>query len=185
SEEINLKEIFTEGKYSDKISIEDDVKYTLDNNLNIKILKASTSLQEDSEVIKRAALLPTVAFQFDYGVSSKIGFNEAFKSENQSWNATIAVNYDIFSWGENLNKLQRAKNETAKAKESEKNSITNIEIAVRNSYLNLLKYDKMIDSKNKSYLSAKENYEIYKEKLDVGIISTTDFLTAESNLRKA
>ncbi len=183
SEEINLKDVQVEGSYSKKASIEGDLNFARENNLNIKKLKIGSQLQKDSEVITRAALMPNVAFVFDYGAKNKTSLDDTLKSENLNWTATLAVNYDIWSWGKNVNKFERAKNETSKVIESEKNSVNNIEIGIRNSYLTLIRYDKIMESKNKSYISAKENYEIYKEKLDAGIISTTDFLEAESNLR--
>lgn len=177
SEEINLKDVQVEGSYSKESFNRRRFELARENNLNIKKLKIGSQLQRRWSYNK-SCTYAECCFCIWLRAKNKTSLDDTLKSENLNWTATLAVNYDIWSWGKNVNKFERAKNETSKVIESEKNSVNNIEIGIRNSYLTLIRYDKIMESKNKSYISAKENYEIYKEKLDAGIISTTDFLEA-------
>ena len=184
SEEIVLKDLTLPGNMESKINLEEDIAYAKENNLNIKMFKIGTKLQKASEAIDRAALLPTVNFQLEYGKESE----ELSKSTDigeWGWRATVAVNYDIWYWGKNKNKYDRTKNETEKTIQNEKNSVNNIELSIRNNYLELLRIEKTIEAKKKAVDSSKENFEIEREKLQYQMVTATDFLSAETRYRKA
>lgn len=183
-EPIELKEFQDNSPKASEINLSEDIAYAKENNLNIKIVKIGTRLKEASEVMDRAALLPQVNFQFNYGKEDP-ELSKSMDIGEWNWGATVAVNYDIWYWGKNKNKYERAKNETVKVKEDEKNYLNNIELSVRNGYLEILRIEQTIAAKEKLVASAKENFEIERERMVNALITSTDFLQAENRYRKA
>jgi outer membrane protein len=167
-----------------EINLEEDIAYAKENNLNIKMMKIGTRLQKASETIDRAALLPKVNFQFDYGKEDE-NLSKSVNLGEWGWSATVAVNYDIWYWGKNKNKYDRTKNETAKTIETEKNAVNNIELSIRNNYLELIRIENTIEGKKKAVESSKENFEIESARMQNALITSTDFLASENRYRKA
>jgi outer membrane protein TolC len=185
SEELKLisEELFVVSPSA--INFEQELAYAKENNVDIKMLKILTKLQKSSEVIDRADLLPKVGFTFSYGNGQQgmYELSDSFDGDNMQWSAGIGVSMSLWDWGKNRDKYKRAKNETQKVKNSEEDSIKNIEIGVYNNYLELVRLDKLIKSKEKALESAKENYDLEKEKFKERLITATDFLDAENQLR--
>jgi len=184
-ETIELKKEEYEVIMADAINFEEDLQYAETNNDNIKMVRIATKLQKSSEVIDRAELLPKVGFEFSYGnsQSSKLGLSDSFKSDNMSWNAGIGVSMTLWDWGKNYDKLKRAKNETEKTKNTEKDTVKDILIGIRSSYMDLIRLQKLIEAKKEAVESAEENYKLEKEKFEARLITATDFLEAENQVR--
>lgn len=184
SEDIDLKAIDLYEDMSGKINLDKDIEFARENNLNAKIIKLSTRLKEASEVVDRANLLPQVNLQLSYGKDDE-KLDNSISVSDWEWKGSVVVSYDIWYWGKNMNKYQRAKNETVKAKEDERNNLNNIELGVRSRYLEIIRLEKTISAKEKALESAKENYEIEKERFENGLVTSNDFLAVENKYRKA
>lgn len=186
AETIELKTEEHDFKWTEDINFEEDIEYARQNNIDIKMTEIASKLQKSSEVIQRADLLPKVGLNFNYGNGqSAVALSDSFKSDNISWSAGVGVSMTIWDWGKNYDKLKRAKNETTKVKNTEKDVNKSILIGVRSSYMELVKLQKLIEAKQEAVESAEENYKLEKEKFEARIITATDFLDAENQVRNS
>ncbi|MGM0508307.1 MAG: TolC family protein [Fusobacteriota bacterium] len=185
SEPIELVDLELEDmKYDSELN--GDVKYAMDNNLNLKLLDINMKIKKEQEKITRANLLPKINLQFEYKnpETEMFTLEDSIKINDWTWQAGISFNINLWDWGKNLDKLSETKNKTEKFKNEKKNNEENIKLGIRSKYYELERLEKLLNSKEKAYDSAKENYLIEKEKLDENISTATDFLEAENRLRK-
>ncbi len=182
-EELVLKKETIPVEETAKIDFKKDMEYAKEINLSIKTANITSKLKKSSEVIDRADLLPKVMFSFNYGnIKGPVKLDDSLKDENMNWNAAISVSMDLWDWGKNYDKYKRVKNETEKTRNTEKDITNNIIIGIKSSYLELLKIEKLIEAAKESVESSQENYILQKEKFEAGLISSTDFLSAENQM---
>lgn len=170
----------------DNINYEDDLLYTLENNIQVQMAKLGKELTEASETISRAKLLPSVAFQGTYGNQSFVpDFEDSIDPDNYEWSVGINFSWNVFSFGKNINGLSIAKNDTEKARLDEELTKENIELLLKSTYLNVLQLDKQILAAQNAVTNSEENYRLQKKKYDNQMITSIEFLSAENNLRNS
>ncbi len=185
TEELNLLKEEREVLMAEEINLEKDMEYALENNDDIEMVKIITKLKKSSEVIDRAELLPKIGFTFNYGNLESQELSDSFKNENINWTAGVGVKMTLWDWGKNYDKLKRSKNETVKNKNNEGDVVQEILIGIRSTYKNLFRLQKLIEAKEEAMVSAEENYKLEKEKFAARLITATDFLEAENQLRSS
>lgn len=170
----------------DNINYEDDLLYTLENNIQLQMARLGKELTEASETISRAKLLPSVAFQGTYGNQSFVpDFEDSIDPDNYEWSVGINFSWNVFSFGKNINGLSIAKNDTEKARLDEELTKENIELLLKSTYLNVLQLDKQILAAQNAVTNSEENYRLQKKKYDNQMITSIEFLSAENNLRNS
>lgn len=185
--EITLSPITFNDININNIDFDNDLNNALKNSLNIKIAETNTILTKASETIERANFMPTVALQVNYGNASVIkgSPSNALDEKNIGFTTTISFSGTLFDWGKNIDSYKAVKNNTEKAELDEQSSKNSLELGIKNAYLELLRLDKLINSKNKALESSTENYKLQKQRYENQLINANDFLKAENNLRKA
>lgn len=170
----------------DNINYENDLLYTLENNIQVQMARLGKELTEASETISRAKLLPSVAFQGTYGNQSFVpDFEDSIDPDNYEWSVGINFSWNVFSFGKNINGLSIAKNDTEKARLDEELTKENIELLLKSTYLNVLQLDKQILAAQNAVTNSEENYRLQKKKYDNQMITSIEFLSAENNLRNS
>lgn len=181
SEEIKLKEInIVEENIQDR-NFDEDIEYGIENSVDAKIAKLSTLIQKGSETIEKSDLLPEVDASLSYG-SSEYTVSDSLSNDEWEWKATLSFSFDLWDWNVDRNELKRAKNETKKMEETEKDTLKNIELSIRSEYLELFRLAILLEAKNEALESSEENYRLEKERYSEGLISTIDFLAAKNSL---
>lgn len=186
-EELTLDKNIDKNIDISDIDYERDLKYALDNNINLKMAKISKELTKSSEVINRAKLLPSVTLQGTYGNLNTPydSIDKSLDPDNMSWSVGVNFSYNIFSFGKNMDGWKAAKNDTEKAAIDEGSAIENIELALKSSYLNLQVMSKQVEASKNAVTKSEENYRLQKQRYENRMITSLEFLSAENNLRNA
>ena len=186
-EDIDLKNIEIENSDIDSIDFDKDLQNALNNSISMQMAKINTTLTKASETIERANFMPSVNLQVNYGNTSVIKGTPADALENKNLNfvTTLSFSGTLFDWGKNIDSYKAVKNNTKKSELDEKTSRDNLELGIKSTYLELIRLDKLINSKVKALESATENYKLQKQRYENQLINASDFLKAENNLRKA
>ncbi|BDU49928.1 TolC family protein [Haliovirga abyssi] len=182
SETIELKDISIKENQEKILNIDEGIKIAKENGTDVKLVKIGTEFQEMNTKLKRADLFPTIAFNF--GIENSSTDIEGIK-DKWNWSGTIMFSYNLFDFGNSQDEYRKSKNELKISKNSEKNSLEQLEIGIRNSYYELEISKKLIKAKEQALASSKEQYELDKGRHIAGLITTTDFLKSENNLRQS
>jgi outer membrane protein len=124
--------------------------------------------------------MPRVAATYTY---SRAG--EDPDVEDDSWEAGIGLNWNIFQGGGsywNYNKAQYTSTKVGYLLESLKNVVT---LEVKNSYLNVLEAQARLQVAEKTIAQAQENFRIEKDRYNLQVSTSTDVLRAEALLSQA
>jgi len=178
------QEIELEGlefkKYDlDLIDINEDIRYALLNNKESRISKLNTEIVEEKEKISRADLLPQVNARLAYSAADR---HLEASADKWYWNAGVDVKWRIFDFGKSWNTYTRSKNETKKAQNVERKNLDNLKVKIRTNYIQLVKLNGTVETKEAELEASQENYDLQKRKYNNGIISIIDYLTFEKAL---
>lgn len=185
-EEIVLNDIENLEVDTASIDVDADIEKAKSDNITMQMQKITTDLTEASEVSSRAELMPSVNLSAQYGNLSAVsgGISDAFKDENLSWTIGVTVSGTLFSWGKKVDAYDRAKNNTLNAKYNERIAEENIELGIKSAYLELLRLEKLKEARVKALESSKENFKLQSKSYENQLITSTDFLNAENELRQ-
>lgn len=190
SKNIELKDLNLDNMKKDGGELAKDIKVATKNNLNVKLLEINMDIQKEQEKIARSNLLPKINLQFSYK-SPEISTGKAYeltdsiKFDNWEWRAGISFSLNLWDWGSNVDGVSIEKNNTKKMEYSKKQNENNIKLGIRSVYYEMERLNKLLEAKERGVASAKENYEMEKEKLEEKITTATDFLAAENRLRQS
>ena len=180
--EIELTPI-NEKKYDlDLIDLESDVMSARESNKDSKIARLNVEIAQAEESAAKAEFLPKVDFRFGYG-SEDSRFGDS--AEEWNWNAGVTVNMNIFSFGQDINAYDRAKNNTVKSENLEARTRDDIEVEVRSFYLDLISLKGTVEEQIAAVESAEENLNLEKRRYESGLTDVIDFLQIENSLREA
>jgi outer membrane protein len=104
---------------------------------------------------------------------------------NDSWDVGVALNWKLWDWGNTSSKVDQAEQNVFQAKAEENLMKERIELEVRKYYLSMLSQKDKITASLTALESAKEDYRITKNKFEQHVISSSDFIDAESSLLQA
>jgi outer membrane protein TolC len=102
-----------------------------------------------------------------------------------TWDASIAVSFDVWNWGQTSNQTQQAQAQLQQAQDGMSQLRDGITMEVTSNYLNLNKASESIGLAEKGVKQAEENYRITNDKFKAGIASNSDLLDAEVALLQA
>ncbi|MGL6167518.1 MAG: TolC family protein [Fusobacteriaceae bacterium] len=151
---------------------------------SVKALKAKNNVELAgvNKVVARSAMLPTVNGFGKYGTfTEETNFNDT--TSKAEWRAGVSVNWNVFQFGKDYDKYKASKIEVEKEEINKSISEDNIEISLTTAYLELIRLEKVRDSKYKAMLAAQENFKLDTERYNVGLISTVDYLLSETQMR--
>ncbi|MGL5124036.1 MAG: TolC family protein [Fusobacteriaceae bacterium] len=164
------------------IDFDKDKNQAKEKSIEALIAKNSVDLVGVQKVIVRADMLPKIDAFGKYGT-----FVEEKKYRDSvddgEWRAGISVNWNIFQFGKDYDRYRAKDIEEEREVIKESKVKDEIDLKVTSSYLDILKFEKVKDSKYKAMLASEENYKMDKERYDTGLISTIDFLASENQWR--
>lgn len=180
--EIELAPVDEAGYNLSLIDVDGDVRFARENNRESKIAKLNYEITSIQEAQTRSNFLPQVDLRGGYTAEDR-----SFKGSGRDWqwNVGVSVKMNLFSFGQDMNKYERAKNETKKAENLEAQTRDNIEVQVRSKFLDLVKQEGTVREQEVAVESAKENYTLEKRRHENGLTDVIDFLTIENSLREA
>ncbi|MCU0575450.1 MAG: TolC family protein [Desulfobacterota bacterium] len=162
------------------IPFDQSLQTAFENRQEIKTTKLQLDNAEKGITIARSAFMPRVAATYTY---SRAG--EDPDVEDDSWEAGIGLNWNIFQGGGsywNYNKAQYTSTKVGYLLESLKNVVT---LEVKNSYLNVLEAQARLQVAEKTIAQAQENFRIEKDRYNLQVSTSTDVLRAEALLSQA
>ncbi|OQY08281.1 MAG: hypothetical protein B6I28_04910 [Fusobacteriia bacterium 4572_132] len=182
-EKIELKDILIDPNIEEGFDLEKDIKIAKTEGIDANLVKMGSEFQKMNVKLEKSKLYPTVGFNFS--LENSATELDRVSKEEWGWKGTIAFSYNLFDFGDTKDDYKKAKNELKISKNNEENTLKNLEIGIRNSYYEFEISKKVIVAKEKALKSSKEQYELEKGRHEAGIITTTDFLKSENNLRQA
>jgi len=133
--------------------------------------------------VEKSGYRPQVAlfanYLWDRGTQNAVG------EWVDSWNLGIALELDIWNWGETGYRVQKASHQKEEIEKQYALLHRSIELEVKDSYLNLETSGKQIVSSKKSLEKAEENLRVTRILYKEGMATTTDVLDAQSGLATA
>lgn len=179
SQAIYLKGIEEKNYDLESIELERDIESARENNRTIKISNLDTKIKENDKAIARSELLPKVSA----GITYRSGDERLKNSTDEiSWEAGINVKMNIFQFGQSMDRYERSKNEELKAKNLEEKAKDSVELNLRTSYLNLLKYRGIVEEQKSAVESAKENYNLESRRYEMELTDAITLIDIEKNL---
>lgn len=164
------------------IDVDEDVKFAKESNKESQIARLNYEITRSKENQAKSNFLPKIDLRGGYETEEG-SLNRS--TENGQWDIGVSVKMNLFSFGQDMNKYQRSKNETQRAKNLEIDTKDKIELKVRTKFLNLVKLEGVIAEQKSAVKSANENYNIEKNRAESGLIDVIDFLAIEKALRNA
>lgn len=185
--DLKLQEIDDLNVKISDINFSEDLSYAKEKSVSAKSAKIATELKKALEGTSRAELMPSIDLTLRYGNLSQVDGNlsNVFKNDNLDTLTMITASGTLFDWGSNYDAYKQTKNNTEIAREDEKEAQDNIEVNLRSAYLELLRLEKLKESKEKALESSSENYRYQKQRYEEQLISSTDYLNAENSLRES
>ena len=105
--------------------------------------------------------------------------------ENGEWGVGVSVSLNVFDSGVTWSKINGAKADLAAAEETYRDTVTAVDLDVRNSYLGLREAEKRIQTTQTAVSLAEEDYRIAQVRYMAGVGTNTDVLDAQVALTKA
>lgn len=164
------------------IDLEADVKFARVNNKDAKIARLDVEIAEAEEKVAKSEFLPKADFRFGYGSSDR-RFDDS--ADDWEWNTGVTVSMNLFSFGQDLDAYERAKNNTKKSVNTESRAKDDIEVEVRSFYLDLVRLEGTVDEQVAAVEAAQENLNVEKRRYESGLTDVIDFLTIENTLRES
>ena len=181
-ENINLKKFIIPSNFSETIDFSSNLSHALTGSLLAKIAENNLELSEAEALIARANLLPQINAFAQLGGVQKKKYSETM---SDSWSAGLTFTWNVFNFGKDLDNYEVAKNNKKIQKTNSKITQDNIKINVTDAYLQIVKFEKLIDSNLKNYQATKENLNIDTARYERGLISTIDYLLSFSQFIQA
>ncbi|MGL4969347.1 MAG: TolC family protein [Fusobacteriaceae bacterium] len=179
SKDVLLKGIEEKDYDLNSIDLEKDIENARENNRNIKISTLDTLIKENEKVIARSEFLPKISA----GITYRSG-DERIKNSTDdiSWEAGVNVKMNIFQFGQSIDRYERSKNEELKAKNLEEKAKDSVELNLRTSYLNLLKYRGIVEEQRSAVESARENFNLESRRYEMDLSDAVTLVEIEKNL---
>ena len=166
--------LFLSMLFSQSLSIDECVRIALENKGSIKSAEQNTRIAKLNRTSAAGMLLPTVRASSSF--SETTYGNNSLTNENYA--TGISLNQNIFSFVNNVRNLRNSDNSYDIAKQSERQSVSNV---ISNVYVYYYQYLK----NNELFIIAEKNLELSSKQLDLvqrrynlGSVSKTDYLKA-------
>ncbi|MGF6906681.1 TolC family protein [Fusobacterium sp. PH5-44] len=184
NEKVKLVEFSVPEYLTRNIDFQADMNQAMNQSVKALIAKHSVEVQDAGRQVARADMLPKVNAFASYGTA---GERTKFKRsvDDAEWQGGIEVSWTVFDFGSSYDSYKIAKLNAEKEKLKEENTKDSIDVNVTQAYLELIRLEKLREAKYKALQASDENYKIDKERYNEGLISTTDFLGSEEQLRNA
>ena len=184
NEKLKLVEFSVPEYLTKNIDFQSDMNQAMNQSVKALIAKHNVEVQDASRQVARADMLPKVNAFASYGTAAE---RTRFKRsvDDAEWQGGIEVSWTVFDFGSSYDSYKIAKLNSEKERLKQENTKDSIDVNVTEAYLELIRLEKLREAKYKALQASEENYKIDKERYNEGLISTTDFLGSEEQLRNA
>ncbi|MGL5901046.1 MAG: TolC family protein, partial [Cetobacterium sp.] len=183
-EEIVLRDFVVPENLTSGINFDNDLTVALTNSLSAKLAVNKVEYASAQKIVTRSTLLPQVDAFGTYGTAKESHhFDNSF--DNAEWRGGISVKWDVFSFGSGVDQYNVAKNNENIENLNQELTLDNIKLSVTKNYRELIRLQQLKNSRGKALEAATENFNIDTERYNAGLISTVDYLLAESQYREA
>lgn len=164
----------------------------IENRPETRILTHMVDLRKHEVSLTRGDFLPTVGVLLGwnaYGNMKMKGWAQDMEGNPMPYTSTIsnngfmgiiAVEVPLFHWGEGIKKVRKAKLEVENARLTLERNRRLMELESRQAYSNLEVGVELIKSAEIAMSEAEDNLRMMKEQYEVGLITLTDLLEAQS-----
>ncbi len=166
--------LFLSMLFSQSLSIDECVRIALENKGSIKSAEQNTRIAKLNRTSAAGMLLPTVRASSSF--SETTYGNNSLTNENYA--TGLSLNQNLFNFGNNVRNVRNSDNSYDIAKQSERQSVSNV---ISNVYVYYYQYLK----NNELFIIAEKNLELSSKQLDLvqrrynlGSVSKTDYLKA-------
>jgi len=161
--------------------------FDVTQNVSFKLIEGQEKLSELSLKSQKASVLPTLAGFYNYGTSG-MGDKVSDLRWFQNSMAGLSLNIPIFASGQRYSKIQKAKIELDKARNTKEQVSDQLLIQEKQLRFNLMNADIQYRSQKNNIDVAEKVYKSVENKFKQGMASSLDlaqannqYLTAESN----
>lgn len=179
--EFDVEDVFEKRK--EKRDIEYWMNLSYGQRPELKRLESAGRIYEHNIEAEKSGHKPQVAlfsnYLFDRGAQAPVD------EWRDSWNIGVALELDIWNWGETGHRVQKAVH--AKKEIDNQYALLRkaVELEVKSAYLNLEAADKKIETIKKSLETAEENLRVTDLLYREGMTTTTEVLDAQADLTAA
>lgn len=164
-----------------KMSLNECLDYALSSRRDAMSAKLDLDIAKNDIDIAKAGYLPTV----DFSLSTNWDKQPLPSSNDYDYRATVSANWNLFDSNITRANIEAAQAEYDKAGYTLSETLDNIDLEVRQAYLNMREAEKRFNSTALAVKQAEEDYFIATEKYRVGEGIILDVIDAELALSQA
>ena len=149
----------------------------------LKQLESAGRIYEYNIDVAESGRKPQVALFYNYMVDR--GSAAPVDRWNNSWNIGVALEMDIWNWGETGDRIQKAIHAKKEVDTEYSLLLKAVELEVKTALLNMETAARQTENIKKSLEKAEENLRVTNLLYSEGMLTTTDVLDAQSDLASA
>jgi outer membrane protein len=155
------------------------VSRALENRYDYKLTESKIAIAEQGIRQAYSSYSPSLSADLNWG-----WFNNKLSSANSTdtWRGGLSLQVPIFNNFKPNNAVQHAKYQLTSEEINQKKVEQGLKQAIQTAFLNLDASEKQIEVSVKTVISAQQNYDSMKERMNVGAASTTDLTLANTQL---
>jgi len=177
--EIKVKDELTHAKYA--LSLDDSVKYSMLHRPGAIQADYAIDAAKQGVKIAESGKRPTVSASAGTGWS-----DSTFPGmDDNSWSVGLSASWDVFDSGVTRSQIKQADSAVVKSVQQAKQSKDNIQLEVRQAYLNMNEADKRIATSQVTVEQAEEDFKIAGVRYSAGVGTNTDVIDAQVALMTA
>ncbi|HIU63760.1 MAG TPA: TolC family protein [Candidatus Avacidaminococcus intestinavium] len=162
-------------------ALENCITFALANRPELYQAEASVESAKAGVKVARAGYLPQVSAS----ASNKWSSHSWPGDDDENWGVGIGLSMNVFDSGVTAGKVKSAKATLLKAEETYRKTKDEIQLDVRNNYLNLREAEKRISTAQVAVLKAEEDYHIAQVRYQAGVGTNLDVMDSQVALTQA
>ncbi len=165
-------------------NLKSDIQRAMTTRPDIKAAKAGLKAASAGVAAAWGNFSPDIIANFNYSQQNP-NPNNAKPEFYESWNATLAAQWNLISWGDRCFQVTKAKARKREVEETVELVRRAAELAIRNAYNELKLTHETFKAAEVRLAEAKERFRVTGKEFKTGLASNTDFLDASSHLTRA
>ncbi|PHS06786.1 MAG: hypothetical protein COA88_09880 [Kordia sp.] len=164
-----------------KWSLNDCIKYALENNISVKKSKISIQVQQENNVVAKSNKLPSINSTLSQ--STNIFFSNLTNNNNHSTNWSILnTSYTLYNGAINNNTIRKAVLNKRLSENNHQLLENSISINVTNAYLDYLLTNEFIKIAENQLVISKSQLEIITKRITAGLLPEAEVFNSEASV---
>lgn len=185
-ENIEIVPFTVNEKFTNIANLQEDLEKLKTVNTEYQMMLKVEEINEKNIAIEKANLMPTVAANINYGtLQGENKFSELRKKDNYSGMAGINFSWTIFDWDKRKLGIENVEKTYEISKIKSEQTLDDLKTGLKGLYYKLQSLEKSLDAQKMAVEIAEENYNLETERYNERLITMTELLTYEKNLRQA